>query len=226
MAQLPSEATNMRQTLAQLPEIEKWGWVIYRCTYTDDATWAKFRDLVEAHSRESIAESEAPEIAKQMEWVWIEDAYTLDGASTEALREKFRAWRANEVARQPGDYEPNVIPRFRYFFKIDQEALDSLTESLSRETLWYMFGSDKTAFVKFVDGLWEPESEPLSEQYGELDYELEGEVFESIEGCTERDVGWMCVAPDMIGYSFYDALSGDENMWHIFYRRPHYIVRY
>jgi hypothetical protein len=70
--------------------------------------WAKFRDLVETESRENIAQSDAPEIAERLEWKWVDAA---DGASTAALRERFRAWAAAEVARQPGDYTPATVPR-------------------------------------------------------------------------------------------------------------------
>lgn len=145
---IPSPESVIRDDLAQLLEIEKWGWVIYHCTYGDDTTWAKFRDRVEAHSRESITQSDAPETAERLEWTWVEDASALDGASTAALRERFCAWTADEVARQPGNYQPTAIPRFRYFIKIDKEVLDSLLEYISRET----YSSDD-AFVKFVDGI-------------------------------------------------------------------------
>jgi hypothetical protein len=69
--------------------------------------------------------------AERLEWKWVEDASELDRASTAALRERFRAWTVGEVARQPGDYQPAVIPRFRYFIKIDQEVLHRLAESTS-----------------------------------------------------------------------------------------------
>jgi hypothetical protein len=215
-----SPQSAIRADLVQLPEIEKWGWVIYRCTYADDTTWAKFRDLVETESRESIAQSDAPDIAERMEWKWVEDASELDGASTAALREWFRLWAAGEVARQPGDYDPAVVPRFRYFIKIDQEVMHSLAESIARGTL---FSND--AFVKFVDGNWEPsvESQQVEEQE---DYGWAQEIWEPIDGCTEEDVGWMRVAPHMINTDFYDVLSGDENLWITFYRRPPRIVCY
>lgn len=215
-----SPQSAIRDDLAQLPEIKKWGWVICRCTYGDDATWAKFRDRVEAHSRKRIAQSDAPEIAERLAWTWVEDASALDGASTAALRERFRAWTADEVAQQPGNYQPTVIPRFRYFINIDQEVLDSLAESISREMHW----SDD-AFVKFVDGNWEPLAE--SQQDGEQEDDgWEKEVLELIEGCTEEDVGWMRIAPHMINADFYDVLSGDENQWITFYERPPSIVQY
>ncbi|KAF2996790.1 hypothetical protein E8E13_000202 [Curvularia kusanoi] len=204
---------------SSLPEIKNWGWVIYRCTYSDDALWSKFRDRVENHSRQSIAQSDAPEIAERLEWMWVEDPSSLDGASTAALRVRFRAWAADEVARQPGNYQPTVIPRFRYFIKIDQDALDSLTEWISHE-IW----SDD-AFVKFVDGNWEPLTESEQDEEHEDD-EWGKEVVEPIEGCTEEDVGWMRIAPLMISADFYDVLSGDENQWITFYERPPSIVAY
>ena len=217
---IPSPQSVMRDFLAQLPEIKKWGWVIYRCTYSDDAAWAKFRDRVEAESRKSIEQSDAPEIAKRLEWTWVEDASALDGASTETLRERFREWTAGEVARQPGNYLPAVIPRFRYFIKIDQEVLDSLAVSISRETHW-----SNNTFVKFVDGNWKP----LAESQRDLEQEDDGwekEFLEPIDGCMEEDVGWIRIAPYMISADFYEVMSGDENQRSTFYERPPRIVQY
>jgi hypothetical protein len=53
-----------------------------------------------------------------LEWTWVEDATTLDGISTAALREQFRIWDVDEVAQQQEDYDPEVITRFRYSIKI------------------------------------------------------------------------------------------------------------
>jgi len=209
-----SEESALRHDLVHLPSIEKWGWVIYRCTYTDDATWAEFRNRVEAESRKSIAQSDAPEIAERLEWKWVEDASSLDGASTAALRQRFRAWVADEVARQPGDYNPSTVSRFRYFIKIDQEVLHSLAECTSSDRDWIM---SKKAFVKFVDGDWESsdESQQAEEQEDGL---WEKEILEPIDGCTEEDVGWMRISPYMINASFYETLSGYD-YWYIYYRR-------
>jgi hypothetical protein len=49
---------------------------------------------------------------------------------------------------------------------------------------------------------------------------------EPIDGCTEEDVGWMRITPYMINAGCYDVLTGDENLWYIFYRRPPMIVKY
>ncbi|KAH8719304.1 hypothetical protein GQ44DRAFT_712547 [Phaeosphaeriaceae sp. PMI808] len=59
---IESPQVAIRRLLAEMPINRKWGWVMYRCTYTDDKTWAQFRAHIEAKSRESIARSDAPEI--------------------------------------------------------------------------------------------------------------------------------------------------------------------
>ena len=199
--------------LALLPEVKKWGWVIYRCTYGDDTAWKKFRDRIEVESREYIAQSDAPEIAERLEWTWIEDAATLDGVSTMVLRERFNAWVADEVARQPGDYHPWGVSRFNKFIKVDQESLDSLAEVLSQDMDWSDDG-----FVKLVDATWEPLGEQEDEE--QEDDEWPGEFWEPIEGCTEKDVGWMRITPLVIGPNLYEVMSGDSVLWYAHYERP------
>jgi hypothetical protein len=60
-----SAETLIRADLALLP-IDKWSWLIYRCTYTSDADWSRFRSAVEAQSRAQIAQSDAPDIADRL----------------------------------------------------------------------------------------------------------------------------------------------------------------
>jgi hypothetical protein len=100
---------------------------------------------VEIYSREDIASSDAPEVADRLERAWVEDP-TLDGASLAALLEKFRAWAAEEVERQPGDYYAEVIPRFNLFIVVDDEALRSLDRPDALGVGW-----PNNTFVKFVN---------------------------------------------------------------------------
>lgn len=212
-----SAHVNIRDDLAVLPT-DKWGWVIYRCSYSDadNETWAQFRSRVEASSREDIAQSDAPEIAQSLEWTWVENQATLDGASTAALRKQFRAWTADQVAQQPGNYEPSEVSRFRYFIKIDKEVLQNLAGFLEK-------GWSRDAFVKIVDADWEPSAVPaVGGQQGE-----EQDVLAPIDGCTEKNVGWMRIAPNMINAEFYNALDGDEMAWDDqFYTRPPRILQW
>jgi hypothetical protein len=45
----------------------KWGWVIYRCTYDDDEAWARFKQIINQRSRKTIAESDTPDAADSLE---------------------------------------------------------------------------------------------------------------------------------------------------------------
>lgn len=211
---LTSPESDIRSDLADLP-IEKWGWVIYRCSYTaaNEPAWARFKSRVETYSREHIAASNAPEIADRLEWTWVEDS-TLEGASPAALRERFRAWAAKEVDRQPGDYISEAIPRLNFFIVVDDESLRSLNKPDLLARPW-----PRNAFVKFVDAYWEPSSP----DHTELEDEFGGpEFFEPIDGCTEENVGWMLIAPYLLDAEFYNDWCGDFNLnfWPIFYTRP------
>lgn len=217
-----SSYVSVRESLALLP-FEKWGWVIYRCSYADDKAWAQFRTRIESDSRTNMAGSDAPEIADCLEWTWVEDRVSLDGASTAVLRDRFRAWVANEVAQQPASQDFEDVSRLKYFVKIDEEVMESLAGFLDK-------GWSAEAFVKIVKGDWEPLSAigaTTQQDRMEEDAEFEGEkdVYEPIEGCTEKDVGWMRIAPDMINTEFYNALDGYEQAWEdMFYQRPPNIV--
>ncbi|OAL43179.1 hypothetical protein IQ07DRAFT_305265 [Pyrenochaeta sp. DS3sAY3a] len=203
--------SGIRESLALMPGT-KWGWVIYRCSYSDadNETWAQFRSRVEASSREDIAQSDAPEIAQSLEWTWVEDQATLEGASTAALRKRFRAWAADQVAQQPINYEPSSVSRYKYFIKIDKEVLQNLAAFLED-------GWSRDEFVKIVDAYWEPDGEPDEER----------DVLAPIDGCTERDVGWMRIGPHLLNAEFYDALDGDEMAWEDqFYTRPPSILHW
>ncbi|KAF1949397.1 hypothetical protein CC80DRAFT_429371 [Byssothecium circinans] len=217
---ITSSHSAIRSDLAVLP-VEKWGWVIYRCTYADNTAWTRFRDRVEAISRESIAESDAPEIADRLEWTWVEDPVTLDGASTAALRERFRAWAADEVARQPGDYDPVAIPRFNFFVKVDEEALQSVAGAAPPGMPW-----PRDSFVKFVDASWESSPVNAGEGQGQEYDDSEPEIFEPIDGCIEEDVGWIRISPFMIRTDFYDVWCGVSDLWNVWYERPPKIVYY
>ena len=77
---LPSAEQNILSFLRHQKH-ERWGWVIYRCTYNDDEAWDRFKDFVDQQSRQFIAESDTPEIADSLEWTFIENRDILDNAT-------------------------------------------------------------------------------------------------------------------------------------------------
>lgn len=77
-----------------------------------------------------------------------------------------------------------------------------------------MFGG---SHVNFIDANWKPYSEIFPEEEPDEDPE---ELFEPIEGCEDENVGWMKIAPYMIGAEFYEAATAFGDSWYAFYQRP------
>jgi hypothetical protein len=89
-------------------------------TYDDDEGWTRFKQFIIQRSRADIAESDAPEIAGSLEWTFVEDRTTLDGASKDHLRSSFKQW----ASEAPKTEKPRVedhrfgthgIPPYAYF---------------------------------------------------------------------------------------------------------------
>jgi hypothetical protein len=106
---------------------DKWGWVIYRCSYAKefDGAWDDLKRRIQQGTRESIVKSDAPGIAEMMDFVFVEDP-KLEGASVEELRRRFQTWaRGNNTASF--DMDDNTQgsrgSRYEFFLKVDGEGL-------------------------------------------------------------------------------------------------------
>jgi hypothetical protein len=238
--QLPSSECVLLGSLAANKH-GKWGFVIYRCTYQDDYAWERFKQIFHERTREYMEMSETPEaatsLAEKLEWTFVEDRVALDGASRSQLRERFKEWAAQSiVTEQPRARakterlpEPTFgIPRYQYFIQVDEEALQSVLAAPKDD--FYEGG-----FINFVDSRWKPMGERPSRscmsdnrdiEDGDEDEliedEDEDEVFDTIDGCTEENVGWMrLAATTVVGTEFYvsvyDYVSG---AWYVTYKRP------
>ncbi|KAI0198288.1 hypothetical protein F4808DRAFT_462935 [Astrocystis sublimbata] len=76
----------------------KWGWIVYRTCYKPelDTAWATFKSMVDARTRQRIVRSDETDIADQMDWVFVEDAQGLEGASCDELMRRFQKWARAE----------------------------------------------------------------------------------------------------------------------------------
>jgi hypothetical protein len=161
---------------------DKWGFVIYRCTYKNDQDWDRFQQLVHDRTREAMAQSDTPQIADSLEWTFVEDRATLEGASRPQLREHFNTWADNAYAiEQPRPSQLDFrkwglfgFQRYNYFIQVDEEALQSVLSP--PESNW-----DGHGFVNFVDSRWEPFSD--EEYYRGVTHFEDVEVFDLIGGC-------------------------------------------
>ena len=106
---------------------DKWGWVIYRCSYAKefDGAWDNLKSRIQQGTRESIAKSGVHSIAETMDFVFIEDP-ALEGASVEELRCRFQAW-ARDDNTTGFDMDDNTQgsrgSRYEFFLKVDGEGL-------------------------------------------------------------------------------------------------------
>lgn len=208
-------------TLAQWKH-DKWGFVIYRCTYQDDRGWNRFKQIVHERTHKVMQRSDAPEAADSLEWTFVEDRATLDRASRPQLRERFNQWAAQAIVTEQPRAEAQTqedptfgVPRYNYFIQVDEEALKSVLAAPQPDL-------EGEGFVNLVDSQWKPLNESNS---GEVEDE---EVHDAIDGCTEENVGWMRIATNtMTNAEFYDAaVDFSGGGWYAFYQRPPGIVMY
>lgn len=218
---LPSAQRKILEDLAKLGH-DKWGFVIYRCTYRDNQAWDRFKDIVRRRTLEDMADSDAPEAADRLQWTFVDDEASLDGASKDQLRARFRQWATEAITSENPRAEHHQIfgvPRYRYFIQVDEQSLRSVLLAPALDP------SGK-GYVHFVDSQWKQSSEDDDDDDDDESEENE-EAYELIEGCAEEDVGWMKIAAMMIDASFYDISSGFAyGGWHVYYKRPPATVLY
>lgn len=103
---------------------DKWGWVVYRCSYAKefDGAWEDLKRRVQKRIRDSIAKSDAPGVGATMDFRFIE-APALEDAPVEELQRRFQAWaREDNAAGFNVDYVPQSS-RHGFFLRVDGEAL-------------------------------------------------------------------------------------------------------
>ncbi|OAT09935.1 hypothetical protein BDBG_05627 [Blastomyces gilchristii SLH14081] len=182
---IPSHAENIRDHLRDFKH-DRWGWVIYRCTYSDDNAWARFQQIINERSRQRMAEPDVPpEVANNLEWKLVSDPTTLDGASRDQLRARFRTWAAE--ARATGKHLFDWL-------EITAEALWSVVEGDPDDTL---------------DGSW-----VHLVRAGDHDFDRSAKAEEDEDDGEVEDEGWMMIAAYTIGPDFYDVIGPEPEAWY------------
>ena len=111
----------------QLGRSDKWGWVVYRCSYAKefDGPWNDLKRRIQKDLRASILRSDAPGIVETMDFVFVEDP-TLEGASIDELQSRFQAWAREDTAASGIDLEDQQhwrSSRHSFFLRADGEGL-------------------------------------------------------------------------------------------------------
>jgi hypothetical protein len=200
-------------------KLDKWGYVIYRCTYADnDAAWERFKTIVHEQTQEDL--DATPELANRLEWTFVEDRATLDGASIPQLRERFNRWAAKAVVaenprtqiRTPDCRPTAVSGRYCCFIHVDEAALQSVVVAAPEQ------------YVNLVDSLWQPMGDDRYHGHGYDPDDPLNEVLDPIDGCIEENVGWMRVELGLAFSAYLYVGAGDTASWYLSYRRPPEVV--
>ena len=200
-----------------------WGFVIYRCSYDNDADWVEFLRRLRFHIEDMFDYFNGRDILDKFSLTVLDDRSLFDGASTDAIRQHFRLWgsMACQTEQRP-DESSNIgitdnsagtaavgigcSPRYRFAVQVDAEALRSIVHNAPVPP---ELDTTKKGYVKLIDTSWH-----LGRSDGRFDHSLE-----PIEGVTEYDVGWMKVPYQNVMTEYYTKCRSLNN-WYINYRRP------
>lgn len=209
---MDTEGNIIRKSLASHNH-DKWGFVIYRCTYDNDDHWATFLNILETNTRRSLDFTGDGDLMDRLDWVIQEDPATLDGADKDEVRRyhsvlspwpeplltthrRFRAWVAASGVTS------GITTRYAYCIHVDAASLDSIVKGPQppardiRAKTW----------VNVIDIQWVPADNQGDEDEADVD------------GCRMYDVGWMKVGVGSLAPRAYAVL--EKIGWEGCYARP------
>ncbi|OAA41985.1 Twin arginine translocation protein [Beauveria brongniartii RCEF 3172] len=181
---------------------KKWGWVIYRCTYGDDAAWERFKESGRA----------ADAVVDGVDWRFVSDP-ALQGASQEALRERFRAWVAEDRSDPPAR-PGHMYSRHSHFVQVDEASLRSIVNDDDSDA----WTSGWVNLVRCVEGL----DYNLSLEWETAQDKYRKELDENGEEYIPED--WIMLAASSLTPSFYGSLNTMSENWYMYYSQPPNVV--
>jgi hypothetical protein len=208
-----------------------WGFVVYRCTYGNDADWQLCMQRIREYLGPSIKTSDGQNLLdERFKLTVIEDRDRFDGASTSTIRQHFRDWCVHTVNDEQGSNEEierrrqepvpwcgSLAVRYRFCLQIDAASLKSIVED------------EPDARVNLIRDDWQLKQAMAGQLGDDLDWDQgdftddEDEAYPAIEGNTDEDVGWMMVDYRCLMPTYYSYLR-DPNDWNLTYTRPPYVV--
>lgn len=221
------------QDLLSFYRLQRWGFVIYRCTYGNDDAWASFMRHLNQKTKQLVLTDtyDSPTLAGSLDWNVQEDQ-SLDGASKDEVRRRFKQWVASGARVEfPSDLDadktrflPIENPRYNYCIHVDRASLNSVVKHASQPDQPDL---KKRGWVNLIraDESWDyPDFDRFdwAARAREMESEEEDpfdEGEEEVEGSKLSDVGWMKVCVDGLIPDVYAALTS-PHMWDNMYCRP------
>ncbi|KFA60020.1 hypothetical protein S40285_08764 [Stachybotrys chlorohalonatus IBT 40285] len=184
----------------------KWGFVIYRCTYSDDDAWRRYVQYIRDETIRALDFLGVQFLLeKYFDIEVVEDRDQLDGASKPLVKSLFadRAARDRQTEQGgPGTATSfaKMIPRFNYCVYVDQACLDTLLKREEWDREFEQGGHQTEAWPFVICAVIDTDCDPEGEGR---------EGYEPVEGCTRYFPGWMyCVVDFLPG--LYNRLHFEE----------------
>lgn len=185
---------------------QKWGFSIFRCTYSDDDAWHRYVQYIRDEAINNLElVGQKFLLEKYLDFPVVEDRGQLDGASKSLVRSVFadQAERDRQTEHGgPGTASQfaRMIPRFNYCIYVDQACLDTLLarEKWDRECQQgeHEFKMPPKVVCVIIDTDCEEGGEGM-------------DGYDPVEGCTRYFPGWMyCAVKFLVGT--YDRLHVEE----------------
>ncbi|WYZ42203.1 hypothetical protein EsH8_V_001098 [Colletotrichum jinshuiense] len=161
----------------------RWGFVIYRVTYDDDAMWECYFEVLKLSARDVLVNEGGDVLLEQyMDWPVISDRATLDGASKADVRRHFKSWCAarSEERDSPGATRFRVrrLPRLKHCIYVNRKCLDTVAELPADYTEALGELPQSNVVVVVIDGAFK-ERIPGDDQ-----------GYPDVEGCTESGIDY------------------------------------
>lgn len=194
----------------QITRFQAWGFVVYRCTYSDDAAWQRYMNEMKKQIQRDLEEEGLDELLLQyLQYTVIEDP-NLEGASKNDVRKRFRKWVASltsdEIGVDPGEAKKWNIARFSHCVYVDQKCLDTLAVYEA-----WRDGGENGLRPYIVCALIDVNCTVAGKgQNG----------FPEIEGCKRQDPGWMYLSLHCIPTLYNEVSISGSVKGHEFCVRP------
>jgi hypothetical protein len=178
---------------ALLPDHRKWGWIIYRTTYGDDAKWSQFITTFQTLVREiTLMKDGGSQHVNYIDFP-VRQHSGFDKANAKDLRAHFKAWRFSDDTFEEQQLDPSQreilleSERYKYFIRVDAESMQSVLDMVGTTAL-------DGAWVDLIQVDWpEIDSDDEGKQSGKTE-----EGFPPIEGMTNYEIGFQRVPIDQL----------------------------
>ncbi|KAL0941456.1 uncharacterized protein CTRU02_204219 [Colletotrichum truncatum] len=162
----------------------RFGFVIYRTVYNDNAAWERYLEVLKLAARKSLDIVGGDVLLEQyMDWPVISDPALLNGASKADVRRHFKSWCAGRSEERDGPGATNSgvewLPRFNYCLYVDSKCIDTLAKMPANSIKPQEYRVLSKPVIAVIDAAFDGRT-PGSDRG----------LYPDVEGCTEWYVGW------------------------------------